>query len=41
LKPARRVPRFVRTEKRGKLTVGVLDGPIDPEALREALAEFP
>jgi len=41
LKPARHIPRFVKTAKRGKYTVGVLDGPIDPDALKEALADFP
>lgn len=41
LKVGRRVPQFVRTEKRGGYTVGVLDAPIDPAALKEALADFP
>lgn len=31
----------VRLEKRGEFTVGVLDHPIDEQALKEALAEFP
>jgi hypothetical protein len=41
LKPARRKPRFVRFEKRGGYTVGVLDAPINEDALKEALADFP
>jgi hypothetical protein len=31
----------VRIEKRGKYHVGVLDHPINEEAIKEALAEFP
>ena len=31
----------VRIVKRGGYTVGVLDHPIDPEALKQALADFP
>ena len=31
----------VRIEKRGQYHVGVLDHPIDEEALNQALAEFP
>jgi hypothetical protein len=31
----------VKLEKRGGFTVGVLDHPIDEQALKEALAEFP
>jgi hypothetical protein len=31
----------VRIEKRGQYHVGVLDHPIDEEALKDALAEFP
>jgi len=31
----------VRIEKRGQYHVGVLDHPIDPEALKAAVAEFP
>jgi len=31
----------VRIEKRGPYHVGVLDHPINEEALKEALAEFP
>ena len=31
----------VRIEKRGHYHVGVLDHPIDPEALKAAVAEFP
>ena len=41
LKAERRTPRFVRSERRGGYTVGVLDAPIDPVALKEALADFP
>jgi hypothetical protein len=41
LKVARRVPQFVRTAKRGGYTVGMLDAPIDPAALKAALADFP
>ena len=31
----------VRIEKRGRYHVGVLDKPINEDALKEALAEFP
>jgi hypothetical protein len=31
----------VRIEKRGRYHVGVLDQPINAEALKDALAEFP
>jgi hypothetical protein len=31
----------VRIEKRGQFHVGVLDHPINEEALKEAVAEFP
>lgn len=31
----------VRVEKRGQYHVGVLDHPINEEALKEAVAEFP
>lgn len=34
-------PAQVKVEKRGGFSVGVLDHPIDDEALRQALAEFP
>ena len=34
-------PAQVRVEKRDGFSVGVLDHPIDDEALRQALAEFP
>ncbi|HEY5913792.1 MAG TPA: hypothetical protein VJA21_24650 [Verrucomicrobiae bacterium] len=34
-------PAKVRFEKRGRFTVGVVDRPIDEQALREALEEFP
>ena len=35
------VSRFVRFEKEGRYTAGVVDAPIDPVALKEALADFP
>ena len=41
LSPAHSEPAQVRIEKRGKFSVGVLDRPIDQEALNEALADFP
>ncbi len=42
LEPVREAPPAqVRIEKRGDYHVGVLDRPIDMEALKEALAEFP
>jgi len=31
----------VRIEKRGQYHIGVLDHPIDEEAIKDALAEFP
>ena len=34
-------PARVKVEKRDGFSVGVLDRPIDEEALRQALAEFP
>ncbi len=34
-------PAQVKVEKRSGFSVGVLDHPIDEEALKEALAEFP
>jgi hypothetical protein len=34
-------PAKVRFKKRGRFTVGILDRPINDDALREALAEFP
>lgn len=34
-------PAKVRVEKRGDFSVGVLDRPIDDQALAEALNEFP
>jgi len=37
--PAR--PANVRVEKRGGFSVGVLDRPIDDQALAEALNDFP
>jgi hypothetical protein len=36
-----RGPAKVRMEKRGKYHVGVSDQPINEEALKEAIAEFP
>jgi hypothetical protein len=41
LHPARARPAKVKVERRGGFSVGVLDRPIDEEALKEALAEFP
>lgn len=41
LDPAPARPAKVKVEKRGGFSVGVLDRPIDEEALEEALAEFP
>jgi hypothetical protein len=41
LEPARSRPARVRIEKRNGYTVGILDRPIDPVALKEALADFP
>lgn len=41
LAPKRRTPRILRLEKRGEYTVGVLDMPIDAEALKEAIEDFP
>jgi hypothetical protein len=41
LEPATLRPAEVKLEKRGAFTVGVLNRPIDEQALREALAEFP
>ena len=41
MRPILSRPAEVRMEKRGAFTVGVLDRPIDAQALREALAEFP
>jgi hypothetical protein len=34
-------PAHVKLEKRGKYTVGVLDRPINEEAFKQALEEFP
>ena len=31
----------IRFEKRGRFTVGVLDRPVDMEAVKELLADFP
>jgi len=42
LEPVRATrPARVRMKKRGPYSVGVLDRPIDPQSIREALAEFP
>jgi len=42
LEPVRETaPSRVRMEKRGQYHVGVLDRPIDEQALKEALADFP
>jgi hypothetical protein len=42
LEPVRETPPAkVRIEQRGQYHVGVLDRPIDEEALKEALADFP
>jgi len=42
LEPVRQTPPAkVRVKKRGAYHVGVLDRPIDEQALKEALADFP
>jgi hypothetical protein len=41
IKRAASRPARVRVETRDGFSVGVLDHPIDEEALRQALAEFP
>ncbi len=41
LDPSQSEPAHVRIEKRGRFSVGVLDHPINQEALNEALADFP
>jgi len=41
VKTVRDRPVKVRFEKRGRYTVGVLDRPINMDALKEALADFP
>jgi hypothetical protein len=41
VKPVESAPAKVRFVKRGRFTVGILNRPIDPDALREALADFP
>ena len=41
LERAQPEPAQVTVEKRGRFSVGVLKRPIDEEALKEALAEFP
>jgi hypothetical protein len=41
LEPLESRPAKVRLVKRNGYTVGVLDRPIDPEALKQALADFP
>jgi len=41
LEPALHRPAKARIEKRGRYSVGVLDQPINEQAIREALADFP
>ena len=41
LEPVAGKPASVKLEKHGGFTVGVLSRPIDEQALKEALAEFP
>ncbi len=41
LHPVPSRPARVKVEKRGGFSVGILNHPIDDEALREALAELP
>ena len=41
LEPVEPKPAKVRFEKRGKYTVAFADQPINEQALREALADFP
>ena len=41
LQPVPPQPSGVTVERRGGFSIGVLDRPIDEEALEEALAEFP
>jgi hypothetical protein len=42
LEPVKHLPKTkVRFEKRGRYTVGVTDRPVNEEALKEALADFP
>lgn len=41
LEPTQPRPARVRIVKRNGYSVGVLDRPIDPVALKEALADFP
>jgi hypothetical protein len=41
LEPVSSRPARVRIEKRNGYSVGVLDHPIDPVALKEALQDFP
>lgn len=41
ISPATDKPAKVRIEKRGKFSVGILDRPIDEQALKEALSDFP
>ena len=41
ISPSDLPPAKVRFEKRGCFTVGVVDRPIDEEALKQALEEFP
>jgi hypothetical protein len=41
LKPAETVPIKGRVSRRGKRLLGITDRPIDMDALKHALAEFP
>jgi len=41
LEPVERKPAKVRFMKRGRFTVAIADQPINEQALREALADFP
>jgi hypothetical protein len=41
LEPVQARPAKVSIQKSGRFTVGVLDRPIDLQALKEAISEFP
>ena len=41
LEPVAQRPAKVRFKKRGRFTVGIVDRPINEQALEEALKEFP
>ena len=41
LAPANPAPAKVKVRRRGGFSVGILEKPIDAQALKEALAEFP